>query len=85
MTWYTNQPLYPFGWSELPEEIYVDNRSDFGAVSREAVKYVPERTCRNEATVQRKFKCSECGDVWGKPSVDEFRFCPTCGAKVVSE
>lgn len=44
-----------------------------------------ERTCKNMATVQRKFACSECGDVWGKPSVDEFKFCPTCGAKVVEE
>jgi len=47
-----------------------------------------ERTCENEYGLENgvplKFKCSECKDVWAKPSVDEFNFCPTCGAKVVS-
>ena len=44
-----------------------------------------ERTCRNISGVPLKFRCSECGDVLGKPSVDEFNYCPSCGRKVVGE
>ena len=69
MTWYTNQPLFPFGWSKQPEEIYVENRSDFAAIGREAIKYVPERTCTfsrghngNDTEKQELPRCSACGD-----------------------
>ena len=42
-----------------------------------------ERTCMNVSGTQHMFRCSLCGDVWAKPDVDLFAYCPTCGAKVV--
>ena len=47
--------------------------------------YVPLRTCRNISEKRGEFKCSECGDVWVKPGVDLFSYCPNCGAKVVED
>lgn len=48
----------------------------------EVITYRPVISCKNLATT-KKFKCSWCGDVWIKPDVDQFKFCPTCGAKVM--
>lgn len=47
------------------------------------IKEYKERTCSNTSGEKRKFICSECHDVWSKPSVDLFKYCPSCGAKVV--
>ena len=38
--------------------------------------------CENASRITHHFQCSSCGDLWKKPSVDEFKFCPTCGAKI---
>ena len=64
-------------------------------------RYVPERTCRNELSgytdcmgrpVPDQFRCSECGehspmvDVgFGDMASEAPKFCPRCGARVVSE
>ena len=57
------------------------------AITWRGQRFVRERTCHNEYGLENgvplKFMCSECGDVWQKPAVDEFKFCPNCGAKVV--
>lgn len=47
--------------------------------------YVKERTCHNVSEWREEFECSECGDVWIKPGVEPFCYCPSCGAKVVEE
>lgn len=47
-------------------------------------RYVPERTCQyvyDEAMCG--WVCSECGGL--EPVGDNVRFCPDCGARVVSE
>lgn len=45
--------------------------------------FVKERTCSNLSGVPLKFKCSECGDISSKPSIDEWNYCPNCGARVI--
>lgn len=45
-----------------------------------------ERTCHDEAGSPMSFLCGECGWFWNDPE-DElgFRYCPSCGARVVGE
>lgn len=54
--------------------------------------YVPERTCKNLATRDDGFNCSECNCEVVGCMVDDFgsfdnpllfSYCPNCGAKVV--
>lgn len=55
-------------------------------------KYVPERTCKNLATREDDFACSECKCEVVGCMVDDFgsfdnplrfSYCPNCGRKVV--
>lgn len=78
---YTNLPLGDSWSGEWPAYVLVHHE---GAV--DDVKYVPERTCHDEAESPQSFLCGECGWFWTDPE-DElgFRYCPNCGARVVEE
>ena len=67
-------------------------------VGGEAVRYVPERTCRNDSLKRGKgvFTCSECGVYLDIADMDwdgeddgggfyEPSYCPNCGARVKEE
>lgn len=43
----------------------------------------PERTCHMTLWYGFKNECSNCGIRFYIESVEEFKFCPYCGAKVV--
>lgn len=53
--------------------------------------YVPERTCELELSKRGKRRCKRCGAfvsidaVWDCYSIIPTRYCPNCGAKVVSK
>lgn len=40
-----------------------------------------ERTCKNVSVTKRLFECSACSYYY--PDLQDFRYCPECGAKVV--
>lgn len=60
-----------------------------GRILHCGVKYVPERTCRDDGT--DVFRCDECGAFVKRGAVMDccapipIRYCPNCGAKVVEE
>lgn len=67
-----------WGRNERPAHIDVWHEA-----SAEALRYVPERTCRVVATDENPYgcECSECG----QPDIDGWNYCPSCGARVVSK
>lgn len=69
-----------FYWSEdrpFPSIMHIKR-------GEEIRRYVPERTCRNEATAPSVlFECSECGACFVQEPIDGcFDYCPNCGARV---
>lgn len=82
--WYFINPRYPFTYSEPPESITLE-RTNHSA----SVRYVPDRgECRNKDRDYIGFWCSECdahvsdGYLVGT-DVEEFKYCPNCGRKVI--
>lgn len=57
----------------------------------DGVRYAPELTCilvRDEGSCDEmypsfSYECTECGEGYRGPK-EEYRYCPNCGAKVVS-
>ena len=75
---------------EWPEFVDVGHEG-----SCDGKRYLPHRTCHDVSYGDEEFRCSECGMpvevecdgfvllIGGK--TDNLRFCPNCGAMVVSE
>lgn len=83
------------GWDDInvfPESVYIEHDCDHeepyvvdGHVfyGRKAVRYVPERTCRNlNPPSCRDFECSECGESSEFTPGFMPNYCPHCGARV---
>lgn len=75
---------HQWGADEWPKYVEVDHNGGRGCGPR---RYAPVRTCRNVHHVPEFiFECSECGaKVYpeGAQGV-QVRYCPSCGARVVS-
>lgn len=77
---HTNMVLGSWRRDEWPEYITVSH----DGMREPGRMYVPERTCHY--VYDREicaWVCSECGGL--EPVGDNVRYCPDCGAKVVSE
>ena len=91
------------GWNDInrfPASVYVEHECDREHPYEEAghtfydrthLRYVPERTCRNNAIKQDQFICTRCGvfldiaDMSDESCESNYEpnFCPDCGSLVV--
>ena len=76
------------GW---PDAVVMENKGSVLDGTYESRMYYPERTCNNSYVggCSVEFKCSACGEHCfypkrGNGKYVKPRYCPSCGAKVVS-
>lgn len=68
-----------WGAGEWPDHVDVSHTG-----SLDCMRYVPERTCHDEAEAPQSFLCGECGWFWTDWDGFEleFHYCPNCGARI---
>ena len=86
--------MYHFSDTEAVEHDVntVPDSGDFERVEIDGQWYVPERTCRINLSKTSVWHCDSCGQtIDGNCFADnggrltEYRYCPSCGARVMDE